>query len=84
MASSRIGTASAPAEAWGELTMNPFANPEKPVLGIAMGCPRGKTGVPVDGHGAQLPAAAAGLRPGDVITSLDGSESRTPTDSIKP
>ncbi|MEO5912648.1 MAG: trypsin-like peptidase domain-containing protein [Luteolibacter sp.] len=60
-------------EAWGQLSMNPFANPEKPVLGIAMGRSRGTEGVPVDAMAPRSPAAAAGLRPGDVITSLDGA-----------
>lgn len=61
-------------EAWGQLTMNPFANPEKPVLGIVMGLSRGKNGVPVEAMAPGSPAAAAGLRPGDVITSLDATE----------
>lgn len=63
-------------EAWGQLSMNPFANPEKPVLGIAMGAQRGKSGVPVMAMTPHSPAAAAGVRPGDIITSLDGSEIR--------
>lgn len=60
-------------ESWGQLTMNPFANPEKPVLGIVMGLARGQNGVPVKAMAPGSPAAAAGLRPGDVITSLAGS-----------
>ena len=63
-------------EAWGQLSMNPFANPEKPVLGIAMGAQRGKTGVPVMAMTPHSPAAVAGVRPGDIITSLNGSEIR--------
>ncbi len=58
-------------EAWGQLTMNPFANPEKPVLGIVMGLSRGNIGVPVEALAPRSPAAAAGLRPGDIITRLD-------------
>ena len=61
-------------EAWGKLQMNPFANPEMPVLGIAMGRPRGLRGVPVEGVVPRSPSAAAGVRAGDVIQSLDGSE----------
>jgi serine protease Do len=61
-------------EAWGKLQMNPFANPEMPVLGIAMGRPRGLRGVPVEGVVPRSPSAAAGVRVGDVIQSLDGSE----------
>lgn len=60
-------------EAWGQLAMNPFANPEKPVLGIVMGLSRGKSGVPVEAMAPGSPAAAAGLRPGDVITHLNGT-----------
>ncbi|RYD44731.1 MAG: PDZ domain-containing protein, partial [Verrucomicrobiaceae bacterium] len=62
-------------EAWGELSMNhPFANPEMPVLGINMGERRGVRGVPVVGVVPQSPSAAAGVRTGDIIRSLDGSE----------
>lgn len=60
-------------EMWGELSLNPFANPEMPVLGIGMGMMRGVKGVIVESvvHGS--PAAAAGVRAGDVIRSLDDS-----------
>lgn len=63
-------------EAWGELSLNPFANPEMPVLGIGMGMARGVKGVIVETvvHGS--PAAAAGVRAGDLIRSLDGSPVR--------
>lgn len=62
-------------EAWGELSMNhPFANPEMPVLGINMGERRGVKGVPVAGVVPRSPSAAAGVRRGDVILSLDDSE----------
>lgn len=62
-------------EAWGELSMNhPFANPEMPVLGINMGERRGVKGVPVAGVVPRSPSAAAGVRTGDVILSLDDSE----------
>ncbi len=60
-------------EAWGKLSMNPFANPEMPVLGIGMGEPRGMKGVPVASVVPESPSAAAGVRVGDVIESLDGS-----------
>ena len=59
-------------EAWGRLTMNAFANPEKPVLGIVMGRPRGGAGVPIEGVVSKSPSAAAGVRAGDVIKTLDG------------
>ncbi|MES2658296.1 MAG: trypsin-like peptidase domain-containing protein [Verrucomicrobiota bacterium] len=61
-------------EAWGELSMNPFANPEKPVLGIDMANTRGKNGAPVLAMTPRSPAAVAGVRPGDLITSLNGSK----------
>ena len=61
-------------EAWGKLALNPFANPEMPVLGIEMGSTRGRKGVVVDGVVQASPAAAAGVRQGDLIRSLDGSE----------
>jgi serine protease Do len=63
-------------ETWGELSLNPFANPEMPVLGIGMAMARGIKGVIVESvvHGS--PAAAAGVRTGDLIRSLDGSAVR--------
>ena len=61
-------------ETWGALSMNPFANPEMPVLGIGMGMVRGIKGVVVESVVSGSPAAAAGVRVGDVIRSLDGSE----------
>lgn len=63
-------------ETWGALSLNPFANPEMPVLGIGMAMMRGVRGVIVESvvHGS--PAAAAGVRTGDLITSLDGGEIR--------
>ena len=60
-------------EAWGRLSMNPFANPEMPVLGIGFGIRRGVTGVPVESVVPKSPSAAAGVRVGDVIQSLDGN-----------
>lgn len=53
--------------------MNPFANPEMPVLGIVFGGRRGNQGVPVEGVVPKSPAGAAGVRAGDVILSIDGS-----------
>lgn len=61
-------------EAWGMLSMNPFANPEMPVLGIDLGRVRGLRGVAVIGLVRKSPAAAAGLRVGDLIQTLDGAE----------
>ncbi len=63
-------------ETWGALSMNPFANPEMPVLGIGMAMMRGVKGVIVESVVSGSPAAAAGVRAGDVIRSLDGSAVR--------
>jgi serine protease Do len=63
-------------ETWGALSMNPFANPEMPVLGIGMAMMRGVKGVIVESVVAGSPAAAAGVRTGDVIRTLDGSAVR--------
>jgi serine protease Do len=60
-------------EAWGRLSMNPLANPERPMLGIDMGVPRGVKGVTVVGVAPNSPAAAAGIRIGDLILNVDGS-----------
>lgn len=64
-------------EAWGRLSLNPFANPDMPVLGIAMGHHRrGGRGVPVAEVVPGSPAAAAGVRVGDVILAVDDNEIR--------
>jgi serine protease Do len=63
-------------EGWGKLSLNPFANPEMPVLGIEMGLARQTNGVPVETVVPGSPAAAAGVRPGDLIRSLERSEIR--------
>ena len=63
-------------ETWGALSMNPFANPEMPVLGIGMAMLRGVKGVIVENVVPGSPAAASGVRTGDVIRRLDGSELR--------
>ena len=63
-------------EAWGTLQMNPLANPETPVLGIGMGMRRDAQGVPVQKVELNSPAAAAGVRVGDIILSVDGESVR--------
>ena len=63
-------------ETWGTLQMNPMANPETPVLGIGMGMNNGKDGVPIYRVEPNSPAAAAGLRVGDLIHSVDGDRVR--------
>lgn len=59
-------------ETWGTLQMNPLANPETPVLGIGMGLRSRGDGVPVQKVELNSPAAAAGVRIGDLIMSVDG------------
>lgn len=61
-------------ESWGTLQMNPLANPDMPVLGIGMGMMRGGSGVIVDTIAGGSPAAAAGVRRGDVIVKIDNIE----------
>ncbi len=61
-------------EAWGRLSMDPFANPEMPSIGIIMGLPQGTEGVRVLELIPQSPAGAAGVRIGDIIQTLDGRD----------
>ena len=63
-------------ETWGTLQMNPMANQETPVLGIGMGMNEGTDGVLVYKVEPNSPAAAAGVRVGDVIRSVDGDRVR--------
>lgn len=58
---------------WGTLSLNPFANPEMPVIGIGMAMIRGVKGVVVESVAPKSPAAAAGVRINDIIRSLDGT-----------
>ncbi len=58
-------------ETWGALQMNPLANPETPVLGIVMGLRDEGRGVRVQKVEPNSPAAAAGLRVGDTIVTVD-------------
>ncbi len=58
-------------ETWGALQMNPLANPETPVLGIVMGMRDEGRGVRVQKVEPNSPAAAAGLRVGDMIVAVD-------------
>ena len=69
-------------EAWGELQMNPLANPEMPVLGIQMGESRG-SGVPVESVQSGTPADMAGLLRYDVIRAIDGVKIREGTELLE-
>jgi serine protease Do len=63
-------------ESWGELQLNPLANPERPVIGVVMGRELRNGGVPVEQVTPGFPAAKAGIRPGDVIRTVDGAKFR--------
>ncbi|MDE0836026.1 MAG: trypsin-like peptidase domain-containing protein [Akkermansiaceae bacterium] len=67
-------------QTWGTLQMNPLANPETPVLGIGMGMRSRTKGVPVQKVEPNSPAAAAGVRVGDLIRSVDGEPVREGSD----
>ncbi len=58
-------------ETWGALQMNPLANQETPVLGIVMGMRDDGRGVKVQKVEPNSPAAAAGVRIGDMIVAVD-------------
>ena len=63
-------------EVWGKLEMNPFQNPERPVIGIGYGEWRGLRGALVESLVAEAPAATAGIRVGDLIRVVDGTAVR--------
>lgn len=69
-------------EAWGELQMNPLANPEMPVLGIRMGESNGR-GVPVEAVETGGPADRAGFRRLDMIRAIDGLRVRNGRDLLE-
>jgi serine protease Do len=60
-------------EVWGSLDLDPRTNPERSVLGIELDRSRPDEGVPVIGVYPRSPAAAAGIKIGDIITTVDGS-----------
>lgn len=58
-------------ESWGELQLNPLANPERPVIGIEMGRELRDGGVPIARVTPRSPADEADLRRGDIIRAVD-------------
>lgn len=69
-------------ESWGELQMNPLANPERPVIGFRMAETRGR-GVMVESLTSGGPAQKAGLRQYDVIRKVDGANVRSGNDLLE-
>ena len=65
-------------EAWGQLS-----HLEMPALGIKMGLVRQAKGVPVEMVEPRSPAAAAGVRPGDLILTLDRSVIRSSNELLQ-
>jgi serine protease Do len=61
-------------EQWGKLVLDPLQNEDMPVLGIALDWSR--AGLIVGQVGMGSKALEAGIRPGDVIASLDGQKIR--------
>ncbi len=61
-------------DVWGELQMNPLLNPERPILGIALGNSVRGGGVVISGVSAH--ASEAGLRAGDIIETIDDAKIR--------
>ncbi|MEY5012696.1 MAG: hypothetical protein RLZ22_370 [Verrucomicrobiota bacterium] len=60
---------------WGALTLNPFENPEMPVIGIDFDEQNSnRKGAKVDKVHNFSPSGVAGLKIGDVIVALDGSK----------
>lgn len=63
-------------DVWGKLELNPFDNPEKPVLGVDIASNRRGRGVLVDFVRPGLPAAKSGMKAGDLIVAIDESDVR--------
>lgn len=61
-------------DVWGELQMNPLLNPERPILGLALGNSVRGGGVIISGVSAH--ASEAGLRAGDIIEAIDDTKIR--------
>lgn len=63
-------------EVWGELQMNPMMNPEKAAMGVTLGDETRDGGVIVIAVAPGGPAAQAGIRPGDILRSINGTRLR--------
>lgn len=63
-------------EVWGRLTLNPLMNPDRPVIGFNVEG-EGRGGILVGEVRPDSPAAAAGMRIGDVVSALDGKPVRS-------
>lgn len=61
-------------EVWGRLQMDPMLNPERAVMGINLGRQVREGGIMIDSVTEH--ASKSGLRPGDIIQSVEGSRIR--------
>lgn len=70
-------------EHWGQLGMNPMADPDTAALGCTLGQVLGVEGAVVVDVVVGSAADTAGLQPGDVITSIDGRVLENPRDLFR-
>ncbi|MDA0768361.1 MAG: trypsin-like peptidase domain-containing protein, partial [Verrucomicrobia bacterium] len=63
-------------EMWGQLTLNPLDNPDRPVIGFNVEG-EGRGGLLVGQVQPNSPAAMAGIHVGDVVRALDGQQLRS-------
>jgi serine protease Do len=61
-------------EVWGKLQMDPMFNPERAVMGIELGAPVRGGGLVISGVTEH--ASKSGLRPGDILSSVEGKKVR--------
>lgn len=70
-------------EHWGQLGINPMADPEMPAMGCTFGQVFGVEGAVVADVVVGSPADQAGLQAGDVITSMGGRVLENPRDLFR-
>ncbi|MEG0143200.1 MAG: trypsin-like peptidase domain-containing protein [Akkermansia sp.] len=70
-------------EQWGQLGMNPMADPNMPVIGFSMASARGRAGIIVQDVLVNSPADQAGLQAGDLIVSMGERQLATPKDMFR-